>query len=149
MMSLFFSAQGQRIVCGGTTSILAAEFLKEELITDLNYIDPKIPPIGKVKGIDLVTEGVVTFSQVLAYARDYLGNNKLYMDWRTKRDGASMIARLLFEEATDINFFVGLAINSAHQNTDLPIDFNIKMKLVDEVADSLRKMGKQVQLSYF
>jgi hypothetical protein len=85
----------------------------------------------------------------LAYARDYLDTNKLYMDWRTKRDGASMIARLLFEEATDINFFVGLAINSAHQNTDLPIDFNIKMKLVDEVADSLRKMGKHVQLSYF
>jgi len=149
MMSLFFSKQGKRIVCGGTTSMLAAEFLGEELITELDYIDPHIPPVAKIKGIDLVTEGVVTFSQVLTYARDYLGKNKFYMDWRTKKDGASMIARMLFEEATDINFCVGLAKNSAHQSSNLPIDFNIKMQLVDEMAESLRKMGKRVRLSYF
>jgi len=149
MMALFFSKQGKRIVCGGTTSMLAAEYLGEELETELEYVDPQIPPIGRVRGIDLVTEGVVTVSQVLVYARDFLEKNKLYMDWRTKRDGASMIARLLFEEATDINFYVGLAMNVAHQNSKLPIDFNIKMKLVDELADSLRKMGKRVRLSYF
>lgn len=149
MMSLFFSKQGKRIVCGGTTSMLAAEYLGEELVTELDYIDPKIPPIARINGIDLVTEGVITFSQVLIYARDYLGKNKLYMDWREKKDGASMIARMLFEEATDINFYVGRAMNSAHQNSNLPIDFNIKMQLVEELAETLKKMGKHVRLSYF
>jgi hypothetical protein len=149
MMSQFFSKQGKHIVCGGTTSMLAAEHLGKELVTDLNYIDPKIPPIGKIEGVELVTEGVITTSQVLVYARDYLDKNELYADWRTKKDGASMIARLLFEEATDVNFFVGLAMNSAHQNSNLPIDFNIKMKLVDDLSKSLEEMGKRVQLSYF
>ena len=65
------------------------------------------------------------------------------------RDGAAMISRMLFEEATDINFFVGRAVNPAHQNPDLPINFNIKMNLVKELSDCLRKMGKLIKVSYF
>lgn len=55
-----------------------------------------------------------------------------------RKDGASMISRLLFEEATDINFYVGKAINPAHQNPDLPINFNIKMNLVRELSEALK-----------
>ena len=46
---------------------------------------------------------------VLDYAKDFLGDNEMYQKWSTGRDGASLIARMLFEEATDINFFVGRA----------------------------------------
>ena len=60
-----------------------------------------------------------------------------------------MIARLLFEEATDINFYVGMAMNPAHQNPDLPINFNIKMRLVEELSECLKKMGKRIKVSYF
>lgn len=67
----------------------------------------------------------------------------------TKKDGASRIARMLFEDATDINFFVGKAVNPAHQNTDLPINFTIKMQLVRELAKCLEKMGKKINVSYF
>ena len=45
------------------------------------------------------------------YAESYLADNKFFADWSYKRDGASLIARMLFEEATDINFFVGRAVN--------------------------------------
>ena len=64
-------------------------------------------------------------------------------------NGAALISRLLFEEATDINFYVGRAINPAHQNPDLPINFNIKMNLVEELSQSLRQMGKRIKVSYF
>lgn len=60
-----------------------------------------------------------------------------------------MICRMLFDEATDINFYVGRAINPAHQNPDLPITFNIKMTLVEELSNCLRKMGKRIKVSYF
>ena len=60
-----------------------------------------------------------------------------------------MIARMLFEEATAINFFVGRAVNPAHQNPNLPINFNIKMQLVENLCTSLEKMGKKVKVSYF
>ena len=56
---------------------------------------------------------------------------------------------MLFEEATDVNFYVGRAVNPAHQNPDLPISFNIKMQLVKELEEYLRKMGKRVKVSYF
>lgn len=69
--------------------------------------------------------------------------------WSSSRDGASLIARILFEEATDINFFVGRAVNPAHQNPNLPINFNIKMTLVQELSECLTQMGKKVKVSYF
>lgn len=150
MMALFFSKEGKHIVCGGTTSTLAAQFLGKPLITGLpKYVDPEIPPTAKIEGVDLVTEGIITINRVLEYAHDYLEDNARYADWSVKEDGASQISRLLFEEATDINFFVGRAVNPAHQNPNLPISFNIKMRLVEELSACLRRMGKNIKISYF
>lgn len=150
MMALFFSKEGKHIVCGGTTSTLAAEFLHEPLDVSMpTYVDPEIPPTAKIKGVDLVTEGVITMSRVLEYARDYLKDNERYTDWSYKKDGASSIARMLFEEATDINFYVGRAVNPAHQNPNLPIGFNIKMRLIEELSECLKNMGKKIKVSYF
>jgi len=149
MMSLFISKEGKHIVCGGTTSKIAADYLNKPLIPNLNYIDPEIPPTASIEGVELVTEGVITINKVLAYAEDYLKDNESYRVWSYKKDGASQIARLLFEEATDINFYVGKAINPAHQNPDLPIHFNIKMQLISELAECLKKMGKNIKVSYF
>lgn len=148
-LSLFFSKEGKHIVCGGTTSTLASEFLHKPMVADLNYLDPEIPPIAKIEGVDLVTEGVITISKVLEYAKDFLSDNASFSQWGYKRDGASLIARMLFEEATDINFFVGRAINPAHQNPNLPINFNIKMRLVEELSECLKQMGKRIKVSYF
>ena len=149
MMSLFFSKEGKHIICGGTTSSIAAKFLRRPLKASLNFEKSDIPPIATIDGVDLVTEGVITVNRVLEYANDYLGENKHYEHWSFNRDGASLICRLLFEEATDINFYVGRAVNPAHQNPDLPINFNIKMNLVDELSKCLRKMGKKIKVSYF
>lgn len=149
MMSLFFSKEGKHIICGGTTSSIAAKYLGKELKATLNFEQSDVPPIAEIEGVDLVTEGVITVNKVVEYAKDYLAENKYYEHWSFKRDGASLISRLLFEEATDINFFVGRAINPAHQNPDLPINFNIKMNLVSELSESLKKMGKTIKVSYF
>ena len=148
-MSLFFSKEGKHIVCGGTTSTIASQYLNKPMVADLNYLDPEIPPIAKIEGVDLVTEGVITISKVLEYAKNFLEDNSSYSQWGYKRDGASLIARMLFEEATDINFFVGRAVNPAHQNPNLPITFNIKMQLVDELSKCLQQMGKRIKVSYF
>lgn len=149
MMSLFFSKEGKRIICGGTTSSIAAKYLGKPVIPTLNYSDPKIPPTAEIDGVDLVTEGVITINRVLEYAEDYLKDNESYTKWCYKKDGASLIARMLFEEATDINFYVGRAINPAHQNPNLPINFSIKMQLVTKLTECLKKMGKNIKVSYF
>mgnify|MGYP001031540006 CR=1 FL=1 len=149
MMSLFFAKEGKHIVCGGTTSTIAAGYLHEKLHPELKFYDPDIPPTARLSGCDLVTEGVITINRVLEYARNYLEDNKSFEKWCYNKDGASLIARLLFEEATDINFFVGKAVNPAHQNSDLPITFTIKMELVKELSECLKDMGKRITVSYF
>ncbi len=148
MMSLFFSKEGKHIICGGTTSSIAAKYLRKPVKTHLDF-DSDVPPTSEIEGVDLVTEGVVTVNKVLEYAKDYLAENTMYEHWNFKRDGASLICQLLFEEATDINFYVGKAINPAHQNPDLPINFNIKMNLVAELSKCLELMGKKIKVSYF
>ncbi len=149
MMSLFFSKEGKHIICGGTTSSIAAKYLGKPVKVSLNFVKSDVPPTAEIEGVDLVTEGVITVNKVLEYAKDYLQDNTTYEHWSFKRDGASLISRLLFEEATDINFYVGRAVNPAHQNPDLPINFNIKMNLVEELSGCLKKMGKKIKVSYF
>lgn len=149
MMSLFFSKEGKHIVCGGTTSSIAAKYLGKPVRATLNFEQSDVPPIAEIEGVDLVTEGVITINKVIEYAKDALSSNELYEEWSIKQDGASRICRLLFEEATDINFYVGRAVNPAHQNPDLPINFNIKMNLVEELSNCLKQMGKRIKVSYF
>ena len=149
MMSLFFSKAGKHIVCGGTTSSIVANYLRKPITVSKNFEPGGLPPISFIEGVDLVTEGVVTMNKVVEYAKDYIGENEMFEHWSFKKDGASLISRMLFEEATDINIFVGRAINPAHQNPDLPISFNLKMSIVSELESCLLKMGKRVKVSYF
>jgi hypothetical protein len=150
MMGLFFAKEGKHIICGGTTSTLAAEFLGKTLETEFpRYADPEIPLTAKLSGVDLVTEGAVTIHRTLEYARDYIGDNGNYSRWNSGKDGASQVARLLFGEATDINFYVGRAVNPAHQSPGFPISFTSKTRLVDELTECLKAMGKRIKVSYF
>lgn len=149
MMSLFFSKEGKHIVCGGTTSSIVAKYLGKQIKTNLSFEKSDVPPIAEIEGVDLVTEGVITINKVVEYAKDAVKDGKLYDKWSVGKDGASLICRLLFEEATDINFYVGRAINPAHQNPDLPINFNIKMNLVEQLSLYLKQMGKRIKVSYF
>lgn len=149
MMSQFFGREGKHIVCGGTTSSIASQYLDKPLEVGFEYVDPDIPPVAELEGADLVTEGVITVSRVVELARQYLEDGKTYEDWCDKQDAASRIARMLCVDATEIHFFVGCAVNPAHQNPNLPINFNIKMHLIKDLADVLSRTGKQVDVSYY
>ena len=45
--------------------------------------------------------------------------------------------------------FIGKAINPAHQNPNLPMDLSIKMRLLNELADVMRKMGRRVEVNFY
>lgn len=149
MMALFFSKEGKHIISGGTTAGIAARYLGKEIVPLQNTEKTDIPPMSKIDGVDLVTEGVVTINRVVEHAKDYVNENELFESWYFKKNGAALISQLLFEEATDINLYIGKAINPAHQNPDLPVHFNLKMLLVEELTFFLKKMGKRVKVSYF
>ena len=149
MVSSFFNAEGMHIVCGGSTNRIAARYLGKEVTTTLDYGDSELPPLYHLEGVDLATEGVVTISKVLDYAQEYLDGSELNPAWKLCDDGASRIAHALFEYATDIHFFVGCAINPAHQNPNLPIAFGAKFQLIDQLSKCLEKMGKKVKTRFY
>ena len=149
MMSLFFSKGGRHVVCGGTTASIVAKYLGKEVIAETNNEDTDIPPMSRIDGVDLVTEGVITMNKVKEYAEDFVGDNILYQVWGYKKDAASTLARLLFEDATDIDFYVGRAVNPAHQNPNLPINFSVKMNIAEQLIAYLEQMGKNVKRNFF
>lgn len=150
MASIFMNKEGIHIISGGTTSKVVATYLHEKVEQSMEYINREIPPIAHLKGVDLVTEGVITVNKVLEYASSILNDkNKDYYLWYAKKDGAALISHYLFEVATDVNIFVGCAINEAHQKSGGVINHTVKMHLVDSLADALKKMRKNVKVNYF
>ena len=47
-----------------------------------------------------------------------------------------------------MNFFVGRAMNPAHQNPNLPLDLSIKLKIVEILSKNLETLGKRVKVEY-
>lgn len=148
VLKLFFSKEGKRIVCGGTTAQMVSRYLHTTVKMSSGYVDPLVPAIAYIDGVDLVTEGVVTIGKVLEIARKYTSASCFSMPWKNKKDGVSLIAEMLFEEATDINLYVGRAVNPSHQSPDLTINMTIKMGLIKELENYLKLMGKKVKISF-
>ncbi len=151
VMHLLMASHGKKVVCGGTSANIVARYLKKEVRTTLEYIDTEIPPIGYIDGIDLVTEGVRTLSRTLTMLKRYEKeelDQQFFMDL-DKKDGGSLVAKLLLEECTDLNLLVGRTINVAHQSPELPFDISIRMNLIEQMRDVMTKLGKKVTLTYF
>ena len=64
------------------------------------------------------------------------------------KDGVSRLLKILLEESTHVHFWVGRAINPAHQNPSFPKDLSIKINIIREIEKELKKMGKYVQIFY-
>jgi hypothetical protein len=142
----FFEHGVKKIVCGGTTSQIVSRVIRKPLTTSFDFPDPEVPPIGYIEGVDLTTEGVITLRRVLELSEKYVSPNDLTSKTFVRRDGASKLAQILFEEATDIHFFVGQGVNVAHKG--LPIDLTMKLKLIESLSANLRRMGKKVEVTY-
>lgn len=139
---------GIKVVCGGTTSQIVSRAAGKELAIDLAYFSPDVPPIARMAGIDLATEGVVTLGRTLEILESYLEKRDAAV-LSQGRDGAHLLAQALAEKCTSARFLVGRALNPAHQNPDMPISLSIKLRLVKDIAACLQKLGKPVELKYY
>ena len=113
------------MVCGGTAAQITARVLGREIKTSTEFTVPEIPPIAWIKGIDLVTEGVLTLARTRELLIRYIDPHAQYKELRQleQKDGASRLARILLD-ATDITFLLGKAINPAHQTPIFPKIFH-------------------------
>ena len=147
----FMKQKGKKVICGGTSANVASRVLKRENVTLVKHADPKIPPMATMEGLDLVTEGVLTIGSALDLLHRYENDefDEAFFDALDAENGAAKLARLLIEECTDLNLFVGRALNPAHQNSNLPFDLSVRMNLVEQLKDCAERMGKHVTVKYY
>ena len=151
MVRDFMTSSGKKLICGGSSANIVARVLNRSIETSLDYVDPLIPPIATIQGIDLVTEGVLTLSRTVELLQEYLDHetDSFYFKKLDEKNGAAMLAKILLEECTTLNLFIGTAINPAHQNPGLPSDLSIKLKLIDKLCGLMERLGKRVTKKYY
>ena len=151
LMHDFMHSEGKKVVAGGTSANIAARVLGRKITTKVGSRNPDVPPMAVIEGIDLVTEGVLTLSRSLKLLRRYLRDefDAEFFDELDADNGASRLAKLLIEECTELNLFVGTAINEAHKESELSFDLSMRQNLVDQLIRTAEEMGKHVRIKYY
>ena len=143
----FFQKEGMHVVCGGTTAKLVADYLQTEVAGLPDSGTEEVPAMSEIKGIDLVTEGLLTLEKLVDYCDDFQEDRTYFNQIIKKKDGAAELFRVLFAEATEINFFFGNALNDNY--TSLHIDREKKKKMALELIDHLKAEGKKVKICFW
>ncbi|WP_352398503.1 PP2C family protein-serine/threonine phosphatase [[Clostridium] aminophilum] len=142
----------KKIVSGGTTATIVSREIGKLLTISLDYMDPDIPPTANMEGVDLVTEGILTLRRVVELLEKYrklaLPSAAFFREL-DRKNAASVMAKMLIEECTDLTMFIGTAVNSAYQNPDLPIDLGIRQALTKRLVNAMRGLGKRVTVKYY
>ena len=150
LMMDFMASDGKKIVCGGTTSKIAAQYLGQN-ITNNNDGTKEVPPTANIRGIDLVTEGVLTMSHTFKLLRrfDEGDIDEEFFDALDVNNGGAKLARILLEDCTEVNLFVGKANNEANYEGNTLFDISIRKNLVVQLKEILEHLGKQVKITYY
>ncbi len=141
-----------RIVSGGTSSEITARFLGKQITSVPGSLDPDIPPIAHIEGIDLTTEGVITLSRTLELLEKYASDEDLDESFYQRLDennGGSMIARVLIEDCTDLEIILGTAVNAAHLNPNLAFQLHARNQLAEHLKEVMEKLDKSVTITYY
>jgi len=151
LMTDFMSSPGKKIISGGTSANIASRILGKRIKASLEYSDPEIPPIASLFGMELVTEGVLTLNRCAKILKQYNAGDftEGFYQKLDAQNGAAKLAKIIIEDCTHLNMFVGQAMNAAHQNEGLPFDLSIRMRLIDSIKLECEKMGKSVTIKYY
>jgi hypothetical protein len=146
-VSRLMAAEGDKIICGGSTAQMTARILQEKL--EVEWVPPwkrtseepkkkGSPPTAVIKGINLVTEGILTIGQALEIMRSARTIHDLPRD----NDAATRLARY-FLEADYIHLIVGTAINP-NQVADIIRGEPMRMGYIRELVSDLNARNKIV-----
>ena len=151
LMHEFMHCEGKKVVSGGTSSNIAARFLGKEIVTRADSADPDVPPVAEIEGIDLVTEGVLTLGKCLKLLKKYANDefDEEFFDELDADNGASRLAKMLIEECTELDLFVGTSVNKAHKNSELSFDLSMRMNLVEQLIRIMEQIGRNVTVKYY
>lgn len=135
----FLDLGGRHVVCGGTTGNIVARYLDEEPELVLRSMRRDVPPIARMREVDLLTEGILTMRKALEHLRRAVAGHPLPQD-----DSGDALLALELMQADRVHLMLGQKINEYYQNPALPADLSLRGKLVEDMVGVLRAAGKQV-----
>ncbi len=148
VMQEFLASEGSHIVCGGTTAKIASAYLNVPVIpNDDGTAD--VPPTSKIKGLDLVTEGVLTLGKTLKLLKQFDSGDVSgeFFDAIDEDNGAAKLTSVILENCTDVRLFVGTAANEAQQN--IGFDISVRSNITEQLKAVLESLGKRVSIRYY
>jgi hypothetical protein len=138
MANIVRDFKGQKIICGATTSDIVANQLGIKVVEGQEFEDPDLPPVSFMKGIDLVTEGILTLSKVSNLLKEYTTNAP------PGKGPAHQVVNMLLD-SDEIHFLVGTRINPAHHDPKIPRELEIRRTVIRRIARLLEdKFMKEV-----
>ncbi|MBE0637480.1 MAG: SpoIIE family protein phosphatase [Bacteroidales bacterium] len=134
--------EGKKVLCGATTGDIISREWGKEIEDTFDFIDPDLPPVSHMEGVDLVTEGILTLTKVSNLLKDYNQNTVL------DKGPAGLIVNMILK-SDEIDFIVGTRINIAHQDPSLPVELEIRRTVVKRIATTLEeKFLKEVKIEF-
>jgi hypothetical protein len=142
------AGRGTKAICGGTTAQIAARVLGKEL--EVEWVPPSqrrggvsarkkgTPPVARLEGVDLVTEGIITLGQTV----ELLQQAETIHELPPGDDAATRLARILLS-ADDIHLIIGTAINP-NQVADLIRGESMRQSYVRQLVRELERRKKNV-----
>lgn len=131
---------GKTAICGGTTANIIERELCLKCEMDKTSFDPNIPMASIMPGIDLVTEGILTLTDVYRMLKEGVDEDK---------DNAAVRLTKLLLDSDKIDFVIGTKINEAHQDPNLPMELDIRRNIVKKIFRLLQsKFLKEISVKY-
>ena len=132
------------VVCGGTSAnILEREF---GIRVKVSLADMRssggLPPIGRMEGIGMATEGILTLSRVLSALEEMRS---------PKYEPAAARAILDMMMRHDrIEFVLGTKVNESHQDPGIPQDLELRRSVIKRIARALElNYRKETVVNYY
>ncbi|MBN2712649.1 MAG: hypothetical protein JXR97_09520, partial [Planctomycetes bacterium] len=131
---------GRTAICGGTTANIVSRELDRKITMPLGRVRSDLPPVSKMEGVDMITEGILTLTRVA----NYLEERNV-----EEHDNAAGQLAELFLDSDHVEFMVGTRINDAHQDPTLPVDLEIRRNIIKRIASILNdNYLKDVTIEY-
>ena len=121
------------VVCGGTSANILERELGVKVKVSLADMRSAcgLPPVGRMDGIGVATEGILTLSRVLSALEEK----------RSPRNEPAA-ARAILERMMShdrIEFVLGTKVNESHQDPGIPQELELRRSVVRRIAQALER----------
>ena len=132
------------VVCGGTSANILERELGVKVKVSLADMRSSggLPPIGRMEGIGIATEGILTLSRVLSALEEMRSP-------RYEPAAARAILDMMMRHDR-IEFVLGTKVNESHQDPGIPQDLELRRSVIKRITRALEhNYRKETVVNYY